>query len=90
MKTKIEKLLSKPLPKHITRKDIEAEDSLAMRARMLNIYLGEKWKKVEQIIASEFPDDIELEDLVEDLWEDLRLARLQIAMTYDIAIDRDE
>lgn len=90
MKTRIEKLLSKPLPKEITRKDIEAEDSLAMRARMLNIYLKKKWKKVEQIIGSEFPDDIELEDLVEDLWEDLRLARLQIAMAYSIAIDRDE
>lgn len=90
MKSRTEKIFSKPLPKDITRKDIEAEDSLAMRARMLNVYLKKKWLKVEQIIGSEFPDEIELEDLVEDLWEDLRLARLQIAMTYSIALDRDK
>lgn len=90
MTNRIDKLFSKPLPKNITRKDIEAEDSLAMRARLLNVYLKEQWKKVEQIIGSEFPDDVALEDLVEELWEDIRVAREQICATYGIALDRDE
>lgn len=85
----LKKIFSRKLPKTITRQDIEKEDSLAMKARMLNVYLRNKWEKVEQIIGNDYPDDVCLEELVEDLWEDLLVARKQIVMTYGFAAERD-
>lgn len=70
----------------ILKKDIENEDSIRMRHRLVNKYLGHRIAKVESVIGQGFPDDVSYEEMIECLWEDLKIAQKQIQLTYHIVL----
>lgn len=68
------------------KKQIEETDSIKKRHRLINRYLAERIRRVETVIAQEFPDDVSYEEMIEVLWEDLKLAQKQIIYTYSKAL----
>lgn len=54
-------------------------DSIREGNKLLREYLRLKLKIAESIIANEFPDDVILEDLISDMFEDLALAKDQLS-----------
>ena len=66
----------------ILKKDIENGDSIRRRHRLVNRYLGYRIAAVESVIAQEFPDDVSYEEMIECLWEDLKMVQEQIKLTY--------
>lgn len=70
----------------ILKKDIENEDSIRMRHRLVNRYLGYRIAAVESVIAQEFPDDVSYEEMIECLWEDLKIAQEQIKLVYHLVM----
>ena len=61
---------------------IENTDSIKENHRLVNMYLAERIRCVERVIANEFPDDVSYQEMIECLWEDLKLAQKQIQYTY--------
>ena len=68
------------------KKQIEKTDSIKKRHILINKYLAERIRRVETVIAKEFPDDVSYEEMIECLWEDLKLAQKQIIYTYSKAL----
>lgn len=64
------------------KKQIEETDSIKKRHRLINRYLAERIRRVEVVMAQEFPDEVSYEEMIECLWEDLKLAQKQIIHTY--------
>ncbi len=64
-------------------KQIENEDSITKRHHLLSRYLYQRDKQIEKIIANIEDDDIDLTMVIEQLWEDLKLAHEQILFTMD-------
>ena len=64
-------------------KQIENEDSITKRHHLLSRYLYQRDKQIEKIIANIEDDDIDLTIVIEQLWEDLKLAHEQILFTMD-------
>ena len=46
------------------------------------MYLAERIRCVERVMANEFPDEVSYQEMIECLWEDLKLAQKQIQYTY--------
>lgn len=61
---------------------IEDTDSIKERHRLVNMYLDERIRCVERVMANEFPDEVSYQEMIECLWEDLKLAQKQIQYTY--------
>ena len=53
---------------------------------MVNRYLAHRIRRIESVIAQEFPDDVSYEEMIECLWEDLKIAQEQIKLTYHIVL----
>ena len=68
------------------KKKIEETDSIKARHRMVNRYLSHRIRRVESVIAQEFPDDVSYEEMIECLLEDLKIAQEQIKSTYHIVL----
>ena len=66
----------------LLKKKIEETDSIKERHRLINKYLSHRIRRVEAVIAQEFPDDVSYQEMIECLWEDLKLVQNQIIMTY--------
>jgi len=64
-------------------KQIENEDSITKRHHLLSRYLYQRDKQIEKIIANIEDDDIDLTMVIEQLWEDLKLASKQILFTME-------
>jgi hypothetical protein len=64
------------------KKQIEETDSIKKRHILIHKYLAERIRRVEVVIAQEFPDKVSYEEMIECLWEDLKLAQKQIIYTY--------
>lgn len=69
------------------KKKIENSDSIKENHRLVNMYLAERIRCVETVMANEFPDEVSYEEMIECLWEDLKLAQKQIQYTYDKVLD---
>ena len=70
----------------ILKKDIENEGSIRMRHRLVNQYLGHRIANVESVIGQGFPDDVSYEEMIECLWEDLKIAQEQIKSVYHLVM----
>jgi len=64
-------------------KNIENEDSITKRHHLINKYLYQRDKQIEKILANIEDDDIDLTLVIEQLWEDLKLANKQILHTLE-------
>ena len=62
---------------------INKEDSITKRHGLITKYLYQRGKQIENIIANFEDDDIDLELVVEQLWDDIRLAGKQLLNTAD-------
>lgn len=60
---------------------IKNEDSITKRHHLISRYLHQRGEQTEKILANIEDDDIDLTLVVEQLWEDLELARKQISYT---------
>lgn len=60
---------------------ISKEDSITKRHRLITQYINQRCKQVEKIIANFEDDDVDLEMVVEQLWEDLKLVRTHFSDT---------
>lgn len=60
---------------------INSEDSITKRHHLISRYLYQREKQVEKILANIEDDDIDLSMVIEQLWEDLKLAHKQILNT---------
>ena len=63
------------------RKEIEDEDSITLRHHLISKYLHQRIKQTEKVIANIEDADIDLAMVIEQLWEDLMLAKEQISNT---------
>ena len=61
--------------------EINKEDSITKRHSLITKYLNQRCKQIEKIIANFEDDDIDLEMVIEQLWEDLKLARIHFSDT---------
>ena len=57
---------------------INNEDSIPKRHRLLPRYFRQRSKQIEKILANIEDDDIDLIMVIEQLWDDLELARKHI------------
>lgn len=64
-------------------KQINSEDSITKRHHLITRYLYQRGQQIEKIIANMEDDDIDLAMVIEQLWEDLELARKQLLHTTD-------
>ena len=64
-------------------KQINSEDSITKRHHLISRYLYQREKQIEMVLANIEDDDIDLSMVVEQLWEDIQLARIQITETMD-------
>ena len=62
---------------------IEEEASITKRHHLINRYLYQRCKQIETILANIDDDNIDLTMVIEQLWEDLKLAKAQILQTMD-------
>ena len=62
---------------------IESENSITKRHHLISRYLYQREKQVEKILANIEDNDIDLTLVIEQLWEDLMLAKKQISDTMD-------
>lgn len=60
---------------------INNEDSITKRQHLLPRYLRQRSKQIEKILANIEDDDIDLIMVIEQLWDDLELARKHILYT---------
>ncbi len=64
-------------------KQINSEDSITKRHHLISRYLHQREEQIEKVLANIEDDDIDLSMVVEQLWEDIQLARIQITETMD-------
>ena len=69
------------------KKKIKDSDSIKENHRLVNMYLAERIKCVERVMANEFPDEVSYQEMIECLWEDLILAQKQIQYTYSKVLE---
>ena len=69
------------------KKKIKDSDSIKESHRLVNMYLAERIKCVERVMANEFPDEVSYQEMIECLWEDLILAQKQIQYTYSKVLE---
>ena len=62
---------------------INDEDSITKRHHLISRYLYQREKQIEMVLANIENDDIDLTMVIEQLWEDLQIARIQITQTMD-------
>ena len=62
---------------------INNEDSITKRHHLIARYLHQRIEQIEIILANIDNDDIDLIIVIEQLWEDLELARKQILYTIE-------
>lgn len=62
---------------------INSETSITKRHHLISRYLHQREQQIERILANIENDDIDLTLVVEQLWEDLKLAHKQIRHTMD-------
>ena len=62
---------------------IRSENSITKRHHLISRYLNQRDKQIECIIANFDDDEIDLEMVVEQLWEDLKLAHKQLLHTME-------
>lgn len=62
---------------------INNEDSITKRHHLISRYLYQREHQIEYVLANIENDDIDLTMVIEQLWEDLQLAHIQIAQTMD-------
>ena len=60
---------------------IKNEDSITSRHHLIARYLHQRDKQIEKILANIEDDNIDLAMVIEQLWEDLQMAQLQIEVT---------
>lgn len=60
---------------------IESEDSITKRHHLISRYLFQREKQIEKVLANIEDNDIDLTMVIEQLWEDLKLAHAQIMST---------
>ena len=60
---------------------INLEDSITKRHHLISRYLYQRIKQVEKVLANIERDDIDYTLVIEQLWEDLQLAKDQINST---------
>lgn len=77
---KIDGKYAQPCTEDLLRK-IEGEDSITKRHHLISTYLSQRDKQIEKVLANIEDDDIDLTMVIEQLWDDLRLARQQITYT---------
>ena len=58
--------------------NINNEDSITKRHNLLSRYFRQRSKQIEKILANIEDDDIDLIMVIEQLWDDLELARKHI------------
>lgn len=63
-------------------KQINSEDSITKRHHLISRYLHQRGQQIEKILAN-MENDIDLTMVIEQLWEDLELARKQLLHTTD-------
>lgn len=68
------------------KKQIEETDSIKKRHILINRYLAERIRRVEVVMTREFPDEVSYEEMIECLWEDLKLAQRHFIHTYSKAL----
>lgn len=78
--TKIDGKYEQPYTERL-RQQIEDEDSITLRHRLISKYLYQRIKQTEKVIANIEDDDIDLTMVIEQLREDLMLAKEQISNT---------
>lgn len=64
-------------------KQIKSESSITKRHHLIGRYLYQRGQQIEKILANMEDDDIDLTMVIEQLWEDLELARKQLLHTAD-------
>lgn len=64
-------------------KQINSENSITKRHHLITRYLYQRGQQIEKILANMEDDDIDLAMVIEQLWEDLDLARRQLLLTAD-------
>lgn len=64
-------------------KQINSENSITKRHHLITRYLYQRGQQIEKILANMEDDDIDLAMVIEQLWEDLDLARKQLLHTTD-------
>ena len=69
------------------KRRIEDTDSIKENHRLVNMYLAERIRCVERVMANEFPDEVSYQEMIECLWEDLKLVQKQIQYTYSKVLD---
>ena len=69
------------------KRRIEDTDSIKESHRLVNMYLAERIRCVERVMANEFPDEVSYQEMTECLWEELKLAQKQIQYTYSKVLD---
>ena len=69
------------------KRRIEDTDSIKENHRLVNMYLAERIRCVERVMANEFPDEVSYQEMIECLWEDLILAQKQIQYTYSKVLE---
>lgn len=62
---------------------INDENSITKRHHLITRYLYQRGQQIEKILANMEDDDIDLTMVIEQLWEDLELARKQLLHTTD-------
>lgn len=62
---------------------IKNEDSITKLHHLIPRYLHQRHSQIENIFANIENDDIDLVMVIEQLWEDLEIARKQILYTID-------
>lgn len=60
---------------------IKHEDSITARHHLISRYLHQRDSQIEKIIANIDNPELDLELIIEQLWEDLQLAKDQITVT---------
>lgn len=64
-------------------KQINSENSITKLHHLITRYLYQRGQQIEKILANMEDDDIDLAMVIEQLWEDLELARKQLLNTTD-------
>lgn len=64
-------------------KQINSEDSITKRHHLISRYLHQREKQVEKVLANIENNDVDLTMVIEQLWDDLKLAHKQIRETMD-------
>lgn len=64
-------------------KQINSENSITKLHHLITRYLYQRGQQIEKILANMEDDDIDLTMVIEQLWEDLDLARKQLLHTTD-------